>query len=90
MIWKFKLEPGSPTVNLPPGARLLHVEGIGDDAFLWALTRYALRAARLRRAQDPRLLDRRQAEIYGTYVGTFMLDDGAFVGHVFDGGESGG
>lgn len=74
-------------IRMPKGARLLSVQTQRDAACLWAMV-------------DPQAPETtRRLALRGTghdvdglalapFVGTFQLDGGAFVGHVFDLGEA--
>jgi hypothetical protein len=84
-IWKYELVP-HVVLQMPKRAQLLAVQVQHGRAQLWALV-------------DPKAsLVRRHVGIYGTghpvpadagfYVGTFQLEDGTLVFHVFDEGES--
>lgn len=83
-IWKYPLTVmNEQTLILPPGAQLLTVQVQDERPCLWALV-------------DERAPSRqmRHLAIYGTghplpenpgtYIGTFQLRGGAFVGHVFE------
>lgn len=86
-VWKFPILAGANVVVMPKGAEILSVHVQRGSATLWALVspnepehaRSILVAGtgwpieRVRRDQ---------------FVGTFMLDDGALVFHVFDLGEA--
>ena len=80
-IWKFTLKPNC-TLEMPIGAEILTVQEQYGHPQMWALVdRYA----------DTEL---REFNIYGTgqdlpdspgaHVGTFQLNGGAFVFHVFE------
>ena len=80
-IWKYPLEPGA-VVQMPAGAEVLCVQEQGGRACLWALVAPCAR------------VESRTFAIYGTghplsdrlgdYVGTFQLDGGGLVFHVFE------
>lgn len=74
-------------VRMPRGARLLTVQAQGDTPCLWAMVdpvapfmarKFALRGTG-HSAEGLSL---------APFVGTFQLEGGAFVGHVFDLGEA--
>ncbi len=88
VIWKYSLEiVVSQDVQMPEGATLVHVAAQYDGPCVWALVE-----------PEGRVVVNRRIYIHGTghwimdpiatYVGSFMLQNGAFVGHVFDGGET--
>jgi hypothetical protein len=91
-IWKFPLEGFECNVEMPTGAKILHVATQGDEPkpYVWALVD----------PDAPKV--RRTLTIVGTgwklkdhmgsmpYVGTFMLLGGSMVWHVFDHGEGTG
>jgi hypothetical protein len=84
-IWKFGLPiKDSAQLTMPQGSRVLTVATQGGQPYLWAVV-------------DPRLAtENRTFYVRGTghplgtaegatFIGTFMLEDGLFVGHVFEG-----
>ncbi len=86
-IWKYTIPcADSAIVTMPSGARLLSVHTQHGAPQLWALC-------------DPAApITRRHLIIHGTghpaedckhlpFIGTFMLDGGSLVFHLFDGGE---
>lgn len=85
-IWKFAL-PMSGGVEMPKGSIVLSVAMQHGQPHVWALV-------------DPQApLVRRDLRVYGTgwgmpdepvgaFRGTFLVNDGQFVFHVFDKGES--
>jgi len=84
VIWKYELEVGSQRIEMPVGARLLDIQCQRGKPCLWVLC-------------DPSAtMCRRRFEMYGTghdtrrevgeYVGTFQMDCGYVVFHVFDEG----
>jgi len=85
-IWKYPLEPDQASIYLPVGAEILCVQVQGSEPCLWALV-------------DPATSDKetRHIGIYGTghriegdpgrYIGTFQLNGGTLVFHVFDEGS---
>ena len=82
-VYKYELPFGDTAdVMMPDGARVLHVGTQGEVVFMWALVD----------PEAPEVL--RQFYVRGTghpmgaaegleHLGTFMLMDGIFVGHVF-------
>ena len=84
-IWKFPLNPNSPTlVEMPAGTQILSMQLQGGTPTLWALVD----------TEAPRVT--RHFAIYGTgwefdyspgtHVGTFQMAGGSLVFHVFDQG----
>lgn len=80
-IWKFTLEPNC-TLEMPIGAEILTVQEQNGHAQMWALV-------------DPYAEnEEREFAVYGTghkipdspgaYVGTFQLNEGTLVFHVFE------
>lgn len=69
------------TLSLPAGAQLLSVQAQRDELMLWALVddraKLEVRHFMIRGTGH-------DAEACGTYVGTFQLAAGAFVGHLFE------
>lgn len=82
-VWKYPLKgTGEQTIEMPSGSRILHIAMQHNRVRLWALV-------------DPEMpMVGRVLRIYGTghempdvpgfYWGTFMVDDGDFVFHVFE------
>jgi len=83
-IYKYPVKPGKFEIELPRGARVLSVATQKNDAVMWVLL-------------DPneRVMEKRRFATIGTghdadvvsgwnFVGTFQLDDGALVFHLFD------
>lgn len=82
-IWKYKLEPGTNTVTMPNGAKILCVQTQSNAPVMWALV-------------DPNEDGKdRVFEVVDTgwpfpdnqerkYIGTFQLDRGFLVFHVFE------
>jgi hypothetical protein len=83
-IYKYRMEPNcGGSVEMPKGAQVLSVQMQGGLPCLWA------------KVDTTRSLERRSFDVYGTgnampddprlvYVGTFQMDDGALVWHVFE------
>lgn len=82
-IWKYRLTPGNPTrIEMPVGARVLCVQTQGDEPHLWALV-----------TRDGET-ETRTFAVYGTghilpvepgnYLGTFQMQGGALVFHLFE------
>lgn len=80
-VWKFPLLPDTP-VKMPEGAKILKVDQVRGDAFIWAL---------VDKEAD---LEERRFTVVGTgweadldrrtYHGTFIMNDGDLVFHVFE------
>lgn len=81
-VWKFTLNPDTP-VKMPKGAKVLKVDTQNGGPVLWALV------------DSDEALEERIFSVVGTgwsvsnlenatYHGTFMLEDGALVFHVFE------
>lgn len=82
-IWKYGIEIGKFDLAVPMGAQILHVNVIGGIAYFWAKV-------------DPSCENEtRVFEVFCTgqpipnaqgysYVGTFVLFGGGFVGHLFE------
>jgi hypothetical protein len=85
VVWKFPLRPWSAFIDMPADARILYVGHDGTDACVWALCdpnrpkkpRYVAAIPTGDEVPRPAV----------TYVGTFMVDEGAgpLVFHVFEG-----
>ncbi len=82
LIWKYTLEPGPTVIEVPINARILDVQTQHEDPQLWLLV-------------DPTNEKvKREFTIYdtgftmpdypGEYVGTFQLNGGGLVFHVFE------
>jgi hypothetical protein len=87
-IWKFELRPNEgdsmvASIKMPAGAEILTVQMQGATPKIWALV-------------DPTApLEERRLQVVGTghpfelregaeYLGTFQMNGGSFVFHVFD------
>ena len=82
-IYKYAIEPGRTEVQMPRDAQVLTVQMQFGNPFMWAKV-------------DPRLkTERRVFDVFCTghempddprliYVGTFQMNNGALVWHVFD------
>lgn len=83
-IWKYRLPTrGTVAIDMPKGAELLSVHNQNDCIVLWA-------AVDDRKPTQPRTFDVRvTGSCYATFtnvkfIGTVLLDDGAYVAHVFE------
>jgi len=88
-IWKFSLEIISyQKLFMPKGAKILTVQSQYNAPYIWAICNI-----------EEREKEERKFEIFGTgnpyyenhffgmghnYIGTFQLDNGAFVWHLFE------
>jgi hypothetical protein len=84
-VWKFELRVDDlQEVRMPTGAELLCVATQGSVVMLWARVspdaRQSVRLIRIAGTGHP--------DADGVYVGTFQLNGGALVFHVFDLGEA--
>ena len=88
-IYKYPLEPGRTEIPMPLGAQVLTVQMQNGTPCLWAKV-----------GQEPRPAGLRIFDVYGTghtmpddprliYVGTFQMDGGALVWHVFESTSAG-
>jgi len=85
-IWKFPLAVGkSITIEIPHSAEILSVQSQNEQPCIWVLVDPSLRTVH------------RNFAIFGTghtievddelpmnYIGTFQLENGSFVGHLFE------
>ncbi len=83
-IWKFPVQPNRFSLDIPMGAQILHlaVQGDAGEPQMWVLVNPEAKP------------ERRTFTVYGTgwpisnqfiaYIGTFMMEDGALVFHVFE------
>ena len=87
-IWKYETPIlGKFTLNIPKGAEILtiQIDKKTNSPVIWAIV------------DDEAPLEERYFELYGTghkmhtdigierkYIGTYQLDNGAFVGHIFE------
>lgn len=88
VIHKYLLDAkliGGGLVEMPAGAEILHVSEQHGNPWVWA--RVNLGAAMVQR-RIAIALTGKTYDFYGNYIGTFFLDHGSFVGHVFDAGET--
>ena len=82
MVWKFPLPMKDiAEIEMPIGAEVLYVGTQGQGAFLWARANpdAPRKTRRFRVAGTGHTLG-----TVGTYIGSFMLLDGALVFHVFE------
>jgi hypothetical protein len=83
-IWKFELVlDDDPVVEMPEGARVLHADVQYGKPCVWALVdpEAPKTPRRFRLAGSGHPIE--DADTRG-YINTFLLQDGAFVGHLFD------
>jgi len=87
-IWKYILDGKSrQVIKMPVNAKILSIQTQHGEACLWALVG----------AEGTEAVEERVFEIFGTgheihydmgvereFIGTFQLDGGSFVGHVFE------
>lgn len=89
-IWKFPLTvTDQQTIMMPINSRILSVQTQGKTPCIWAIVD----------TEKHKEVEAREFEIYGTgnpfyeghrfgkdhrFVGTFQLEGGAFVGHIFE------
>lgn len=83
-IWKYPLNGPTPVLEMPEAATVLHVGTQNDRPYLWAI------------GSPTAPKEKRAFHVYGTghpidlvnapsrHVGTFFIDNGAYVFHVFD------
>lgn len=81
-IWKFTLEHGGETIEMPQGAVILTAREQGESICLWA------------EVDTQALYERRSFMVYGTghqmpnykmkYIGTASLEGGALIFHVYE------
>jgi len=87
-IWKFQLPTrGRVSLPMPKGAQLLSVDVQEDVPVLWAIVCADPAAPKASRVISIRMTGHSVPAEVGTFVGTFQIDRGAYVGHVFDMGE---
>lgn len=86
-IWKYRPRPGDFALEMPLGARILTVQMQGVEPEMWALVDPAVPKVKHRfvtvGTEHP-LPD--EIETFA-HVGTFQLQGGALVFHLFDAGE---
>lgn len=84
-IYKYKIDVGSYFyLDLPVGSETLSVHGIGDDAYMWIMIdRMELEQEKkvFYIAKTGEYIDGLQ---YKRFIGTFIVNEGEFVGHVFE------
>jgi hypothetical protein len=82
VVWKFALPIADESwIEMPEGARILHVGVQNEQPWIWALCTPTNRKSSRRICVRGTGHDLGDAS--GEYLGTVMLADGAFVGHVF-------
>ena len=81
-IWKYKLETiAYQEIEMPVEAKILTVQIQNETPYIWVLCDPNIR-------KQPRLIriigtGHEREYIEGTYIGTYQLNDGALVFHVF-------
>ena len=86
-IYKYRIDAGVETINIPIGGTILHVNNIDDNIFLWVEI-------------DPNKeteTEERIIEVFGTghniyddmgterkYIGTVKLQEGALIFHIYE------
>ncbi len=91
MIYKYQIYPGGFTeLLLPPGAKPLCVQVQKEVPYLWCLVdptpRDTLEARKFVTVLTGEARDELDA---ATYIGTFQLSGGGFVGHTFETKDAG-
>lgn len=82
-IWKFPLRIGEQKLEMPAGAEILCLATQRDVCCLWAIVEVPARPAEIRKicvygtGHD-------LPDVPGTYIGTFMIESGTYVFHVFE------
>jgi hypothetical protein len=82
-IWKFPVSPNVPVIEMPEGAEILTVQTQHGEPCIWALVNPAAKK------------EKRYFWVFGTghnvpveaerkYIGTFQLEGGALVFHLFE------
>jgi hypothetical protein len=80
-VWKYPLPPVELIeLDMPHGARVLTVQKQGTNICMWALVNPA---HELERRGFQIIGTGHEIESVGEYVGTFQVEGGAFVFHVF-------
>ncbi len=83
-VWKFELHPGENVIEMPAEAKLLTVQMQHGEPYLWALV--YTDAPRTLREFNVVGTGHNLPEGVGLYVGTFQMEGGALVWHVFEKG----
>jgi len=85
-IWKFPLQCADKTVIvMPKGAKVLCVQSQREIPCVWALVPDTGAEVEQERTFTIYGTGHQHESISGEYVGTFQLQGGAFVFHVFEG-----
>jgi len=88
-IWKFGLGLGGQVVEMPVGAKILHVGEQRGRPTMWAACDPGKNGLADRVKRRVHVVMTGEEEPLGAkYVGTVILAGGDFVVHVYDGGES--
>lgn len=84
-VWKFALPVADESwIEMPVGARILHVGVQDDQPWIWALCAPEAAQGRTgKRLIYVRGTGHELGDAPSEHLGTFMLYDGRFVGHVF-------
>lgn len=85
-VWKYELRmTDAQTVGMPESAQLLSVDIQNGKLCLWALVAVDFKA-RVNRKIIIHGTGHPVSDSIGAFVGTVLMDSGALVFHVFDGG----
>ena len=84
-IWKFKLPFDSTKIDMPFGADILTVQVQNEQAYIWAMVN-PLNSLKPRYFQTFSTGEniKSNADNKNQYIGTYQLEDGLFVYHVFE------
>ena len=82
VIYKFELKPLVTTVDIPKDARVLTVQTQQNKPYIWVIVD----------ADNPTVRRKFTVQMTGVffdvsglrYIGTFQVDEGSFVGHVYE------
>lgn len=80
---KYAIDPAFDTVEMPKGAKVLTVQTQDNKPFIWALV-----DANAREFEERKFVPYGTGHLLpdepGTYIGTFQLNGGSLVFHLFD------
>ena len=91
-IWKYELKPTEmQTINMPKGARVLCVQAQRGSACIWAVVdqesdkEERTFITKCTNEDFPEWLNKRNVQLaHPDYIGTFQLEAGSLVFHVFE------
>jgi hypothetical protein len=83
MIWKYTLIPNRAIIEMPMGAKILTVQVQRNVPRIWAMVNPE-ETQREKRIFQVYGTGHKMKSVPGIYIGTFQIDEGRFIYHVFE------